>query len=93
MKKNLISIILLAVSVVLSVVLWLVLPDVVAVQIGMSGEVTNTMPKVLAILIPLGVSVFGSVMNLTGKAETKIKGYVSMGIGIFIMLFTLIFNL
>ena len=93
MKKNLISIILLAVSVVFSVILWFILPDVVAVQISTGGEVSNTMPKALAILIPLGVSVFGAVMNLTDKAETKVKGYVSMGIAIFMMLFTLIFKL
>ena len=93
MKKNLISMILIAVSVVFSVILWFILPDVVAVQISTDGEVSNTMPKALAILIPLGVSVFGAVMNLTDKAENKVKGYVSMGIAIFIMLFTLIFNL
>ena len=91
MKKNLISIIFVLVAIGLGVISWLLLPDVVAVQVGVDGKITNTMPKVLAVAIPLGVSVVGSAMNLTGKEENK-KGYVLSVVGIAIMVLSLLFN-
>lgn len=68
MKKNLINI-LLVVAIGLSIISWFILPDVAAVQVGVDGQVTNTMPKVLAVAIPLGVSVVGSAMNLQAKKK------------------------
>ena len=50
------------------------------------------MPKMLAIIIPLAVSVVGSVMNLTGKEEKNKKGYILSIVGIAIMVVSLIFN-
>ena len=72
MKKNFINIVLVVAAIVLGVISWLLLPDVVAVQVGFDGQITNTMPKILAVAIPLAVSVVGSVMNLTGKEEKNI---------------------
>ena len=72
LNKNLINILLVVVAIGLSVVSWFILPDVVTVQVGVDGHVTNTMPKVLAVAIPLGVSVVGSAINPAGKDE-KIK--------------------
>lgn len=92
MKKNLISIIFVIVAIGLGVISWLLLPDVVAVQVGVDGKITNTMPKVLAVAIPLGVSVVGSAMNLTGKEENNKKGYTLSGVGIAIMVLSLLFN-
>ena len=92
MKKNLISIILVIVAIGLGVISWLLLPDVVAVQVGLDGQITNTMPKVLAVAIPLGVSVAGSAMNLTGKEEKSKKGYILSVIGIAVMVLSLLFN-
>ena len=91
MKKNWISIVLLIVALGLGVASWLLLPDVVAVQVGFDGKVSNTMPKALAVAIPLGVSVVGSAMNLTGKEEHK-KGYALSVIGIAILVLSLLFN-
>ena len=91
MKKNLISIIFVIVAIGLGVISWLLLPDVVAVQVGVDGKITNTMPKVLAVAIPLGISVVGSAMNLTGKEENK-KGYILSVVGIAIMVLSLLFN-
>ena len=92
MKKNFINIVLVVAAIVLGVISWLLLPDVVAVQVGFDGQITNTMPKILAVAIPLAVSVVGSVMNLTGKEETNIKGYVLSVVGIAIMVVSLLFN-
>lgn len=91
-KKNLISIIFVIVAIGLGVILWLLLPGIVAVQVGADGKITNTMPKVLAVAIPLGVSVVGLAMNLTGKEENNKKGYILSVVGIAIMVLSLLFN-
>lgn len=92
MKKNLVSILLIVIAIGLSVLSWFLLPDVVAVQVGFDGQVTNTMPKALAVVIPLGLSVVGSVMNLTGKEDKSKKGYILSVIGIAVMLLSLLVN-
>lgn len=92
MKKKLISIIFVIAAIGLGVISWILLPDIVAVQVGFDGQITNTMPKVLAVAIPLGVSVVGSAMNLTGKEETNKKGYILSVAGIAIMVLSLLFN-
>ena len=92
MKKKWISILFVAVAIGLGVISWLLLPDVVAVQVGIDGKISNTLPKVLAVAIPFGVSVVGSVMNLTGKEETNKKGYILSVAGIAIMVLSLLVN-
>ena len=92
MKKKWINILFVAVAIGLGVISWLLLPDVVAVQVGIDGKISNTLPKVLAVAIPFGVSVVGSVMNLTGKEETNKKGYILSVAGIAIMVLSLLVN-
>lgn len=92
MKKNWISIIIMMIAIGLGICAWFLLPEVVAVQVGMNGQVTNTMPKLLAILIPLVISAAGVVMNLTNKTEKGTKGIVLSLVGIAVMLLTLFFN-
>ena len=91
MKKKLINILLVFAAIGMGVISWLLLPDVVAVQVGFDGQITNTMPKVLAVAIPLGVSLVGSVMNLAGKKDKK--GYILSVAGIAVMVLSLLFNL
>ena len=92
MKKNWISIFIMIIAIGLGICAWFLLPEVVAVQVGMDGQVTNTMPKLLAILIPLVISAAGVVMNLTNKKENSMKGFVLSLVGIAVMLLTLFFN-
>ena len=91
-KNNLINILLLIAAFGLGVISWFLLPDVVAVQVGFDGQITNTMPKVLAVAIPLGMSVVGSVVNWTGQKEKNKKGYILSVVGISIMVLSLLFN-
>lgn len=92
MKKNLIPIVLLVAAIILGVICFFLLPDVVAVQVGADGQVSNTMPKALAIVIPLVISAAGCAMNLTGKTENEKKGYLLAVLGIVLMVLTLFFN-
>ena len=50
------------------------------------------MPKLLAIIIPLGISAAGSVINLTNKEENSVKGFVPALVVIAAMILTLVFN-
>lgn len=92
MKKKIISIVLIMIAVGLSICAWSMLPPVVAVQVGFDGQVTNTMPKLAAIAIPLTISVAGSVVNLTNKENGNSKGFVLGIVGIAVMLLTLFAN-
>ena len=92
MKKKAIGIIGLVLAATLAVFSWGFLPDTVAVQINSSGEVSNTMPKFLAILVPLLVSAIGSVMTMMDWEEGSKKGLIMAVVGIFAMVLTLFFN-
>lgn len=101
MKKNIIFIIVSFVVLSLVIVSWILLPNEVAVQIGFDGEVSNTMPKAFAIIIPFLVSLFGLALTYTDllrdkekdNKNNKTKGLVILIIGIAIMILTLVFNL
>ena len=88
MKNNWINIILLIIAIGLGICSWILLPEVVTVQVGMNGQATNTMPKLLAIIVPLGISAAGSVMNMTDKKENSMKGFVLALVGIAAMILT-----
>ncbi|MGN1413753.1 MAG: DUF1648 domain-containing protein [Anaerovoracaceae bacterium] len=92
MKKNLVSILLIMIAIGLGICSWSLLPEVVTVQVGMNGQATNTMPKLLAIIVPVGISAIGSIMNLTNKKEINMKGFVLAIVGIGAMILTLFFN-
>lgn len=82
-----------AVVIILGLVSWFVLPETVAVQVGLNGEVSNTMPKLFALLIPAVISVIGGVIGIKRDAPNSKKGAALVVIGFVVMLITLIFNL
>ena len=92
MKTKCISIVLIASAIGLGIFSWFVLPDVVAVQIGLDGQVSNTMPKALAVAVPLGISIVGSVMNLTSRDEKNSKGFLLSLVGLVLMAVCLLVN-
>lgn len=61
-------------------------------KVGLDGQPTNTMPKLLAIAVPVGVSVVGSVMHLTIREGKNTKGFVLAVVGIAILILSLLFN-
>lgn len=90
MNRKTISIILIAIGIILGAVGYAILPEVVAVQVGFDGSVTNTMPKLLAIGLPLLITIVGSVINI--KEDDNRKGLVLAIAGIVVMVITLLFN-
>ena len=63
------------------------------VQVNLSGEATNTMPKALGLLIPFALSAVFSVLYMKGGAETRIRNLVVAIVGLAVMVVTFIFNL
>lgn len=53
MKTKIIAGISGAVAAALAVYSYMTLPDTVAVQIGVDGQVSNTMPKLFAVALPI----------------------------------------
>ena len=90
MNRKTISIILIVIGIILGAVGYVILPEVVAVQVGFDGSVANTMPKLLAIGLPLLITIVGSVINV--KEDDNRKGLVLAIAGIVVMVITLLFN-
>lgn len=91
MKKTVYGIIISA-AVILGICCVIFLPETVAVQIGFNGQVSNTMPKWLAILIPMAMSVGCSALELSDKEKINSKMLVIAGVGILFMVFSLVLN-
>lgn len=91
MNKKLISIGCAVLGVVLAMVSMMILPDTVGVQIGFDGNISNTMPKFLAVLIPLGLTLTGSFMSYKNN-DNNAKGLIISVVGIIVMVMTLIVN-
>ena len=89
--KKLVYFIPVIVSVILGVISWCLLPDVVAVQIGLDGQVSNTMPKIFAIIIPVAITIVGSIISVKDD-QSKSKGIILSLIGLVVMVLTLVFN-
>lgn len=91
MKKKAAGIIILIAAIALGVCSWILLPDTVAVQVGFDGQVSNTMPKLLAVAVPLLIAAVGSVMTMSDKSGKK--GLVLALVGVAVMILSLVFNL
>lgn len=89
MKKS-VAISLIIVAVALAIVGFIYLPDVVAVQIGLTGDVSNTMAKPLAVIIPANIAIAGAIINIK---DNNSKGTTLCVVGIIVQIVTLIFNL
>lgn len=94
-KQNIIAVICIVVSVALSVISYIFLPDTVTVQLGMDGSSSNTMPKLFAILIPAALCIGGALSALVSKNENKKgqKPLIVSSVGVVVFIFMLVVNL
>lgn len=92
MSKKIIFGIILLISVVLTVYGYIVLPDVVAIQLDIKGNVSNTEPKILSLGISFALSVIGAVFYYFSD-EKGIKFLSLSIIGIVISIITILFNI
>lgn len=92
MSKKIIFGIILLISVVLTVYGYIVLPDVVAIQLDIKGNVSNTESKILSLGISFALSVIGAVFYYFSD-EKGIKFLSLSIIGIVISIITILFNI
>ena len=93
MKKKRIfgAVALVAAAVGLAAVAWGLLPDTVATQINLSGQVSSTMPKQLALGVPVGLTAVFSALYCIQEDGRK-NLFVAI-LGIALLAITLFMNL
>ncbi|MGE4485180.1 MAG: hypothetical protein AB7C97_08725 [Oscillospiraceae bacterium] len=87
MKKSttIVAVCLIAVSVILAVISFLILPDMVTVQVTFSGGAGNTMPKLFAVALPFVISIIFAVIYCR-KDDNKRYLFLSLlGIAIYVI--------
>lgn len=70
-KRKLISVILIAASVVAAVISFIVLPQTVMIQFSVGEGANTTAPKALAVLIPTLLGIGGGVFGILTRADDK----------------------
>ena len=90
MNKKIICISLISAAVLLFIISFLLLPDVVAMQIQFNGQLGNYMPKYIALLIPLIIELIGT---LAYYKENNNKYLVIAVVGIIMAVITLVMNI
>ena len=74
---------------ILGIISFIILPNKVGMQISVSGKLQNYMPKIIAVIIPIGLYGLGFLPNENGKSA-EIKRNI---LAIVIQIFTLVSNL
>ena len=90
MNKKIICISLIIAAVLLFIISFLLLPDVVAMQIQFNGQLGNYMPKYIALVIPLIIDLIGT---LAYYKENNNKYLVIAVVGIIMAVITLVMNI
>ena len=92
MWKRVLSIVLIVASIALAVFLWFRLPDQVATHFGLDGQVIRTSPKILAIGLPLVLTVIASVLTFLNAEKKDQRAFVVAVLGFIVLVATLFFN-
>lgn len=90
MNRKIICISLISAAVLLFIISFLLLPDVVAMQIQFNGQLGNYMPKYIALVIPLIIDLIGT---LAYYKENNNKYLVIAVVGIIMAVITLVMNI
>ena len=91
MSKKILLGIIIVISLGLGIYGYMVLPDMVTVQIDISGNPSNIFPKILAVVSPILLSIGGGLGYYFSKEKEK-KYLILSVIGLLISVITLIFN-
>lgn len=95
-KKTKLTILLVvtALAVLLFIAGYILLPDVVSTQITSSGTAGNTMPKLLALLLPFAVSEASALFfYFSANDDTGRKNLIVAAVGLVMFVLTFVFNL
>ncbi len=92
MKKNILPVILLAASVILTVISLMLLPQTVITQFSLNGSGTTSMAKPIAVLLPAALGAGGAIAYLLQKSKSY-KLLIVSGVGILVFAIMLAVNL
>lgn len=91
-KEKKIGMVFIVISIILAVLGYIMLPETVVVQIGLDGKAGNTLPKLAAILLPLGVTLISTGLYMFSETSNRTKNLVFAGIGVLMAVFGIIVN-
>ena len=91
-KEKKIGMVFIVISIILAVLGYIMLPETVVVQIGLDGKAGNTLPKLAAILLPLGVTLISTGLYMFSETSNQTKNLVFARIGILMAVFGIIVN-
>lgn len=92
-KEKMIGLVIIAVSVILAVMGFMVLPETLIVQIGLDGQASNTLHKIPALLIPFALSTVFSILYMRGNGEKKSHNLIVAVIGVIVAIIMFVVNL
>ena len=78
---------------ILGIISFIILPNKVGMQISVSGKLQNYMPKIIAVIIPIGLYGLGFLPNGNGKSAEIKRNIILSLLAIVIQIFTLVSNL
>lgn len=80
-----------ALSVILTVIGYAVLPDTVKVQLSIGGTEANTLPKLLALLLPGVLTAGGGAALLFAGVDAKQQKRFTLLTGVGLLIYILMF--
>lgn len=80
-----------AISAIIAVAGYLVLPEVMLVQIGIDGKASNTLPKIPTLLLPFAISTISAILYIK-EAASRPKYLFLAILGIALAVFAFIMN-
>ena len=78
--NKIISVIILLIALAFAVVQFILLPETVALQVNFRGEASNTVPKFVAIAIPLAITFYGALNYYIDEKRKKALLWPLLGI-------------
>lgn len=91
-REQAVGLVIIAISAALAVLGYLMLPEVMAVQIGLNGQVSNSLPKIPALLIPFAISTIAAIRYMTGGASGRAKNLLLAVVGLGIAVLGFVIN-
>ena len=91
-KQKTIGIAFILLSVIVSVIGYFVLPDILVMQVTLSGDPGTTLSKPFGLLLMVLLGVFGGVFTITSK-EKNYRSYLVMVILMIVYSMVFLFNL
>ena len=70
--NTIIAAVAIVIAVVMAIYSWQILPDMVANQIGALDTGAPPVPKIVAVLLPFGISVFSAVSSINYRKQALV---------------------